>query len=686
MLSELPRFYAAKRYGTALLILGALFAILGFAFFRLATSAGGVLWYTQFAVPRAVGYLGPAFWIAAAGLVSAGLMALARNHVFAAEHLETPAPRSYSNVSTPQTGYRKLLFRASELLQKSRKYWPKPAVLAGWPQSLVAALFGAAAIWGVTVLWRAGAGAPDSALNLQIFAAAIVIALAFPLLILERQYANISTELLPEAGQIDRLLRVPLTACLVLAAAAAFTSAGFGWAKYLQNAVVLLLFVIGIELVLRSAVLFFVPYLPMETRRAVADSSLARFVLRLSIPNVRTINVTVQNTLGIDLSRSWALAFLRQAALPVLAGLGVFSWCVTGLTGLSANQRGIYERFGVPIEVLGPGVHAHLPWPFGTVRVVEYGVIHQLPIEFVLPGGEEKESSTVDSEAVAAGAEGPAPESADRLWTDAHPFEGSYLIANQVDGKQSFQLVDVDMTVIYRVGLTDQAARNVAYRISSPDDFIQAVSGQLITRYFARHTLLDVIGSSREAFTIQFQKDLQTELDNANSGIEAISVSIEAVHPPPGAAGAYHDVQAAGIRAETEVFTSQGNATRQLSIAQMTADSDHNASVAAAAETVGQAKADATLFDADRKAYAAAGRGFLLERWLDNLTKALNKNVPLVLVDHRLKGEDVPTLDMRLPGGAAGSGAIDDPNARAPSDPNVLPGYEELQSPAKGED
>ena len=688
MYSELPRFNAARRYGATLLVLAGIFAVLGFVFYRLATAPGGLLWYTNFAVPHAVGYLGPAFLIAAAGLFSAGLMALARNSLFAAEQIhDVPAPRSFSNVSTPQTGYRKLLFSASQLIQKSRKYWPKPVMLAGWPQSLVAAVLGAAAVWGVMTLWRLPAQPADTALTLEIFGAAL-FGLAFPLLILERLYANVSTEMLPEAGQIDRLLRVPLAACLGLAAAALLTSAGFGWAKYIQNAVVLVLFAIGIELVLRSAVLFFVPYLPMETRRAVADSSLARFVLRLSIPNVRTINVTVQNTLGIDLSRSWALAFLRQAALPVLAGLGVFAWLVTGLTGLAANQRGIYERFGVPVEVLGPGVHAHLPWPLGSVRVVEFGVIHQLPIEFVLPGGEEKEGTTVGSEAAEklAGAEDPAPESADRLWTDAHPFEGSYLIANEVDGKQTFQLVDVDMTVIYRVGLTDEAARDVAYRISNPDELIQAVSGQLLTGYFAHHKLLDVIGTSRESFTTQFQKDLQTQLDKASSGIEAVSVSIEAVHPPPGAAGAYHDVQAAGIRAGTEVFTSQGDATRQMSTAQMTADSDHNAAVAAAAEVVGQAKADATVFEADRQAYGSAGRGFLLERWLENLTKALNKNLPLVLVDHRLNGTDVPTLDLRTPGGAPAANAGDDPNARPPSDPNVLPGYEELEKPGQGED
>ena len=40
--------------------------------------------------------------------------------------------------------------------------------------------------------------------------------------------------------------------------------------------------------------------------------------------------------------------------------------------------------------------------------------------------------------------------------------------------------------------------------------------GQLITAYFAQHSLLDIIGSSRESFTTQFTRQLQAALDKAN--------------------------------------------------------------------------------------------------------------------------------------------------------------------------
>ena len=52
-----------------------------------------------------------------------------------------------------------------------------------------------------------------------------------------------------------------------------------------------------------------------------------------------------------------------------------------------------------------------------------------------------------------AGIEGPAPMSADRLWDETHPSEASYLIASEARGQQSFQIVNVDLRILYRIGL-----------------------------------------------------------------------------------------------------------------------------------------------------------------------------------------------------------------------------------------
>ncbi len=468
--------------------------------------------------------------------------------------------------------------------------------------------------------------------------------MAFPLLVLQRSYANFSAELLPEAPQLERLIRVPLVACIGIAISMILTSAGFPWAVQIEHLVAVIAFVVALELILRSLVTLFVPFQPIEQRRAIADSSIAGFLLRLTPPSVRTINVAVRRQFGIDLSRSWALAFVQRAALPIAAEIGIFAWLVTGVTALPLNQRGVYQRFGVPVAVFGPGLHVHLPWPLGIVTTVEIGVVHQLPIEFVLPNGNGQ--APPEEKEITVGAEAVPPPSSDRLWDDAHPFEGSYLIASQENGQQSFQLVDVDMAVVYQVGVTDEAARNAAYRVTDPEGLIQALSGQILVRYLSQNTLLNLLGQSREDFARQFQTALQTQLDRFSTGLQVLAVSIEAIHPPPDAAAAYHDVQAAEIRAGIHVAESRGDAARALKFAQMEATTDVNEATASASELAGQAQTASMLFGGDRQAYAKNGNVFLLERWFGNLNTALAKS-EFIVIDHRLSGQEVPTLDLR---------------------------------------
>jgi regulator of protease activity HflC (stomatin/prohibitin superfamily) len=669
MLSESPRFNAARRYGWALLIIGTAFAVSALVLFLLTWARAGNAGPTRLVLPRALGYLGAALCATCAAFLSSALLSLGRQRhravqIAAREPAATPIKPADAGIRAAPPNWRSVRdWFESHLVSRITD----PESIARWPPPLAAMLFAALALLGVIALWRAPVQPGIDPLTLKIYAAVLIVA-AFPLLVLERVYANMSAQLLPEAPQLERLSRLPLAACLALSIELVLRSIDLPWAFQIEHAVGVLVGVVSLEIVLRCAVIFFVPFAAIEQRLSLADSGFAAAVLRLRPPSLRGINIAVRRQLGIDLSRSWALAFIQRAALPVLLGIGLLGWAITGVTTLGISERGIYERFGVPVAVFGPGVHVHLPWPVGTIRPVEIGVVHLLPIEFVLPGAAEagKSSSVGIEQRVPGGAEASAPEQADRLWTDDHPFEGSYIIASSEHGSQSFQLVNIDMAVIYRVGLSEQAARDSAYRISNIDELIQAISGQLLVRYFSHNTLLDLLGSSRESFTQQFQSSLQGQLDRLGSGVEAIAVSVEAIHPPPGAASSYHGVQAAQIRANTQISIRRGDATRSVMVAQQSATEDRNAASAAQAERVGQAQADSVLFTGDRQAYAQDGYAFLLERWLANLTQSLAP-ARLLLLDYRLNPQSMPALDLRNVRGLASDTAPPAASSNSPS-------------------
>ncbi|MCT6593185.1 SPFH domain-containing protein, partial [Pantoea dispersa] len=83
----------------------------------------------------------------------------------------------------------------------------------------------------------------------------------------------------------------------------------------------------------------------------------------------------------------------------VLAVVALSGWLLTGVHEIPLHGRGIYERFGKPVQVFGPGLHAGLPWPLGRVISVENGVVHELATSV----GDKPIAVQSDS------AEGPAP-------------------------------------------------------------------------------------------------------------------------------------------------------------------------------------------------------------------------------------------------------------------------------------
>src|SRR6185312_10286504 len=597
-LSDLAHFNTAARHRLAVSLLGLLLAAAGILLLALLYGDVVLPWRGGIRAPLAFAFLGASLLLAAAGFLSVALVFLGRCAMLRQPPMpaeDTPPPAGDRGASRWRAARRLVARRPSLRLPQD---W-----LAGWPQVLVAFLLALSALILVLSASRNAARPPLDA-GLQQLLGGLLILSAFPLLVIERVYANTMSEALPDAPQLERLLRLPLTAFLLFGVASVLRSLGFAWPVFIEGAMAIFIGLVALEMLLRAAAMLFVPFAPMATRRSVADSSLAA-LLRLTPPTLASVAQGVRRQFGIDLSRSWALAFVRQALFPITACMVVVAWATTGFTALGLNERAVYERLGEPVAVLGPGLHVHLPWPLGIMRRVELGTVHEIPVVFAAAGDQASSGrgAATDQTLPDAAAEDQPPPSADRLWDASHPSEAGYLIASETQGKQSFQIVNIDLRIVYRTGESEAAARAAAYAVAEPEALIRAQAGELLVRYFARYTLLDVLGQSRETFSNAFRAELQQGLDKLSTGLEVIAVIVEAIHPPPGAANAYHYVQAAEILSRSEVSLRRADATRRLKSAQQTAMEDRNQALGAAAEAVSAARASSVLFQGDRTAY-----------------------------------------------------------------------------------
>ncbi|MBV9740916.1 MAG: protease modulator HflK [Hyphomicrobiales bacterium] len=581
--------------------------------------------------------VGASLALVSGAFLAAALIAFARVAATRAR-IGSPQANFQENPARRGLGRNRLLAPLARMARRLPARADLRATLAGIPEAFV--MLGGAGIAIVLLTWRwpqpVEVELPSRYLFLR---GAILIIGAFPLLLAERAFAGPMGTTVAEAQALQRLLRLSLCTFAIEALVALIEGYGFGFVRLLEPVLRLLLLVVALEIGARTIAVFFQPAREPMQRAGFLSSTVAT-VLTPELVSQTSWRQSLEEQIGIDLSRSWALRFLRSALLPVVLLLLLFAWGLSGVTILAGDQRGIYERLGRPVAVLQPGLHLGLPWPLGDVRRIDFGEIHALSL-----GIPEGEGAMPAPEVV--GAEEAPPASADRLWDQSHPTETSYLIASDASGRSAFQVVNVDVALIWRVGLTDEAALASAYRIRDPQNFLRAFAGRLLARYFSTRTLLGALGEKREGVAEELRRELQTALGEANTGIELVAVVIEAIHPPAKAADSYHEVQAARIRSQAMISEARRRAIAALSEATRSATEKLASAKAGAFERVSLAQSDALRFATDEKAFLAAGSPYLFERYLSAITRDF-ASAPITLLDHRIAGTSGETvIDLR---------------------------------------
>jgi regulator of protease activity HflC (stomatin/prohibitin superfamily) len=236
---------------------------------------------------------------------------------------------------------------------------------------------------------------------------------------------------------------------------------------------------------------------------------------------------------------------------------------------------------------------------------------------------------------------------ANRLWDASHVNDKSQVIASSRAAKQSFQIVNMDVRFVYRIGLSDQAALAATYNSADVPTLIRSTASRILVHDFASRTLDGLLGEDRVGLAEEIARAVQADLQKLDSGVEILATVVEAIHPPAGAANAYHGVQAAQIGAQALIARERGAAAESTNQAQLQASIARDQAMATAYELNATAKAADLKFTAEQKAYTSAGQAFLLEHYLGQLSQGL-ANARLLVLDHRLGGNNnAPTIDLR---------------------------------------
>ncbi len=571
--------------------------------------------------PWVTGNIMAAMWVCAASLQCARRISRWRAQQFAPA-VATATP------DAPSGFFQRLIARP----------WMRPVLRYVDAHVFFQALPALAALLLITLLWQLPLPANETG-NAGLIAGSVFILCAFAVLVLERHWTLKNPLEWPEAAKLAPLMRMMIGVFLLTALALMFARGDRVWPAHLLVLTGGLPALVALELFLRALMAVFSPPREDKEPEFIAASLLAAQISWPPRP-LQFVQNELHQHFGIDLRQIWAFQFIRRALLPLGAILLLTGWLLTGISEVPLTQRGIYESFGKPVAVRQPGLHIGLPWPFGRTLMVDNGEVHELTT------GSEEPVTPAPAE-VADTAEGPAPESANRLWDSNHSSDKSQIIASASNDRQSFQIMDMDVRFVYRVAMNDNAAMASLYHTENMPVLIRSIANQVLVHDFSSRTLDSLLGSEQTRLAAEIGRNVQAQLDHLNSGVELLATVIESIHPPAGAADAYHSVQAAQILAQSAIAGEKGQAAQQLNAAQQFARLALDTAAAQSHESRDQAQVMALRSDAENQAWQTGGQSFLTERYFSQLILAMQQHPKVLIVDHRIGGETPPVLDLR---------------------------------------
>lgn len=522
-----------------------------------------------------------------------------------------------------------------------RKITPPPLLLL-WLKHIghiaLTAICVAVAIYLTTVNLKA---APEqvTVLNNAIPVNSLLLAITFALLVCERMLSYRPIRDWPMHNLSVGMLRVLLSIFMLITISLALFTYIPWLSLWLMKIASLILLLVAIETGIRVfTALFYIPAPdkphPFITRSLVAEQ------YQWPIRPLQQMRRKIFQHFGVDVSKIQAFRLIGQIFVPVVFGVVVVGWLVSGLNQVALDNRGVYERFGHPVTVLKPGLHVGLPWPFGKVVKVDYGAVHELKLSEA-----EAPEKTLPLK-IADSVEGPAPQDSWRLWDNSHTTDQAQLIASAIGDKQSFQIVNMDIRLIWRVGMQDTDAMKSLYQTEDLPTLIQRVSRQVLAQYFAHQQLDDLLNEQRSTMSATLNKEIQQRLNRLDTGVELLYTRIESIHPPAGAANAYHGVQAAQIAANAGIMREKGYAATVTNDAQRKATVAIDKAKAAANELQAQANKSQLRYIAEYDAWKINPEAYINERRYQTYSKALSQT-PLLIIDNQASGVNEPMLDLR---------------------------------------
>lgn len=255
----------------------------------------------------------------------------------------------------------------------------------------------------------------------------------------------------------------------------------------------------------------FKPYQPENPNLILIEAMFGKATIKSSIESF------FSDLLGLDLKKSELFKFFLNIFEPVFIFSLLLVWLLTSLVIIGPNQVGIVYRFGQINEAdsCSPGLVFKMPWPLGQYRLEEKNRIRMVNIGF-------------------------EPDSNARhiIWTKSHATENFNLIVG--DG---LEMISIDCQIMFRL----KNVRNYLLSYQNPEELVKALAYRFLTFAAVSSSFDELMDTDRSILAEKLKTEIQTELDQRQSGIDIVKVVFLAMHPPIEVADVFENVISAQL-------------------------------------------------------------------------------------------------------------------------------------------
>ena len=204
---------------------------------------------------------------------------------------------------------------------------------------------------------------------------------------------------------------------------------------------------------------------------------------------------------------------LNQRGLPLICGLILALWVVSGVYKVQPDERGVVLRFGQWVDTAEPGLHYHFPAPIEAVLLPKVTTVNQLQLDKTENLNVAQGSRTINRNQMLTGDE---------------------------------NIIEADCAVFWRI----KDAGHYLFKLSDPPAMLKVAAESALRQVIARNPIQAALSDRRQQIAEEMRLTLQQLLDDEQAGVEITQVQLQRADPPLAVIDAFNDVQRA--RADQE--------------------------------------------------------------------------------------------------------------------------------------